>query len=91
MGEHWDLNEPNDIKELKEMVDYEEPFLLTGSPPCDPFSQLLKISAHRRNPAKVWAFRIYMQLSNSTEISTPIIVMTCTNSLKVQIVGMIPR
>ena len=43
-GEHWDLNKPNYIKELKELADYEEPFLLTDSPPCDPFSQLLKIA-----------------------------------------------
>ena len=35
------------------MIDCEEPFLLTGSPPCDPFSQLLKISAHRRDPETV--------------------------------------
>ena len=35
------------------MVDFEEPYLLTGSPPCDPFSQLLKISAHRRDPITV--------------------------------------
>ena len=33
MGEPWDLNKPNDTKELKEMVDSEEPFLLTASPP----------------------------------------------------------
>ena len=52
-GEYWDLNKPNDVKELQEMLDYEEPYLLTGSPPCDPFSQLLKISSRRRDPSKV--------------------------------------
>ena len=52
-GEYWDLNKPADIKELQEMIDYEEPFLLTGSPPCDPFSQLLKISTHKRGQVEV--------------------------------------
>ena len=53
VGEFWDLNKPSDVLELKQMVNFEEPFLLTGSPPCDPFSQLLQISAHRRDPAPV--------------------------------------
>ena len=39
------------------MIDYEEPNLLTGSPPCDPFSQLPKISSRRRDPAKVEQLR----------------------------------
>ena len=29
-GEHWDLNKPSDVEELQEIIDYEEPFLLTG-------------------------------------------------------------
>mgnify|MGYP003327340632 CR=1 FL=1 len=56
-GEYWNRNQPIDAKELQEMVDYEELFLPTGSPPCDPFSQLIKISAHRRDPAKVEQLR----------------------------------
>ena len=37
------LNKPSNVSELKQMVDFEdfeEPYLLTGSPLCDPFSQL---------------------------------------------------
>ena len=35
------------------MVDNADLFVLTISPPCDPFSQLLKIGSHGRDPAKV--------------------------------------
>lgn len=49
-GEFGNINKPSDVKELKEMVDFEEPYLLTGSPQCDQCSQFLKISAHRRDP-----------------------------------------
>eukprot|EP00972_Heterocapsa_arctica_P019901 2936554-Heterocapsa_arctica.AAC.1 len=34
------------------MVDFEEPELLTGSPQCDPFSKLLRISETRADPEK---------------------------------------
>ena len=39
-GQHWDLSRDKDVKELAEMIEYEDPWLITGSPPCDPFSQL---------------------------------------------------
>ena len=53
VGEHWDLARDRDVKELEYVVEAERPFLLTGSPPCDPFSQLLAISEARRDPAAV--------------------------------------
>ena len=37
--------------ELMEKVDYEKPILLTGSPPCNPFSALLRIRRAQRDPA----------------------------------------
>lgn len=51
-GEHWDLLKDSDVKELEEMLAYEKPKFLTGSPPCDPFSALLNISKYRCDPAK---------------------------------------
>ena len=51
-GQKWDLSKEADIKELEDLVSYEEPVLLTGSPPCDQFSQLLRISANRCNQAE---------------------------------------
>ena len=54
-GEHWDLSRDRDVAELDMVVHAEKPFLLTGSPPCDPFSQLLRISEGRRDPAQVRA------------------------------------
>ena len=37
-GENRDLAKDEDVEELEAMVDFEKPVLLTGSPPCDPFS-----------------------------------------------------
>ena len=51
-GENWDLAKDEDVEELEAMVDFEKPVLLTGSPPCDPFSQLLRISEARGDPEK---------------------------------------
>jgi len=53
VAEYWDLNTPKNIKALQEVIDYDEPFLLTGLPPCDPSFQVFKISPHRRDLAKV--------------------------------------
>ena len=36
-GECWDLNKDSDIKELRELIKFEEPYLLTGSPHCEAF------------------------------------------------------
>ena len=51
-GEAWDLLKPSDVQELEEMVDFEKPKFLTGSPPCDPFSSLLNMSKYRCDPHK---------------------------------------
>ena len=51
-GEPWDLSKDEDIEELVVLVEREKPLLLTGSPPCDQFSQLMKISDRRCNPEK---------------------------------------
>ena len=42
-GEFWDLRKQEDIDELDALVDHEEPTLLTGSPTCEAFSQLLRL------------------------------------------------
>ena len=52
-GEMWDLDKANDVKELQEMVDFEKPTLLTGSPPCGPFSVLRRLSDYKRDPKVV--------------------------------------
>ena len=56
-GEFWDMSRDRDVEELQAVVNLERPFLLTGSPPCDPFSKLLNISKHKRDPAVVEAKR----------------------------------
>ena len=43
-GECRDLSKLDDVRELHQMVDFEQPSLLTGSPPCDPFSLLQNLS-----------------------------------------------
>ena len=52
-GEYWDLSKESDIAELKQMVQYEKPWFLTGSPPCTAFSALQNIGRHKRDPHKV--------------------------------------
>ena len=52
-GEFWDLTREADIQELWGEVESQDPYLLTGSPPCEAFSALLAISAHKRDPAVV--------------------------------------
>ena len=46
-NEYWDLNRAEDRKDLNYLIEKEQPFLLTGSPRCDPFSVLQNISKHR--------------------------------------------
>ena len=43
-GTYWDLNKPEDIQEVHDIVDRDEPVLLTGSPPCHMFSQLQNLN-----------------------------------------------
>lgn len=44
-GHYWDLALDGDVAELMEMLQFEDPYLCTGSPPCDPFSILQNISS----------------------------------------------
>ena len=37
-GQHWDLNIDDDVKELGKMIEYEDPWLVTGFPPYDPLN-----------------------------------------------------
>ena len=53
--EHWDLDRERDVREVHELMDKEEPYLLTGSPPCEAFSQLLNIKLASRDPENVKA------------------------------------
>ena len=57
-GQHWDVSLDSDLQELKEMVEFEDPWLITGSPPCDPFSQLQHLSKHKGDPAERAAKRV---------------------------------
>ena len=43
-GKPWNLENRGDIAELKKLIDEQDPYLLTGSPPCDPFSALQNIN-----------------------------------------------
>ena len=52
-GEHWDLSKEEDVQELEQMVCYEKPWFLTGSPPCIAFSVLQNINLHKRDPKRV--------------------------------------
>ena len=38
-GEYWNLNKTADVELLHELIDREEPLLITGSPPCHFFSK----------------------------------------------------
>lgn len=51
-GQCWDLSKDADVEELEQLVDYEKPELLTGSPPCDAFSLLQNLSKSFRNEAR---------------------------------------
>ena len=48
-NEYWDLNRAEDREDLNYLIEKEQPFLLTGSPRCDPFSVLQNISKHREH------------------------------------------
>ena len=48
-GQLWDLSKDSDIEELDEMIDYEKPSLLSGSPPCHTFCALRRLSNHKRD------------------------------------------
>ena len=43
-GESWDLSKNSDVKELFEMIAFERPMIVTGSPPCTALSQFQNAS-----------------------------------------------
>ena len=49
-GEFWNLNKPADVEELHNLLEKDEPLLLTGSPPCNLFSRLQYISWYKLPP-----------------------------------------
>ena len=52
-SERWNLDKPEDVESLMRLIEDEDPYLLTGSPPCEAFSRLLHISRRRRDPEAV--------------------------------------
>ena len=40
----WDLSKNSDVKELFEMIAFERPMIVTGSPPCTAFSYFQNVS-----------------------------------------------
>ena len=51
-GTPWNLEDPNDEAELVKIQEEEEPALLTGGPPCSPFSTLAHLSKARSAPGE---------------------------------------
>ena len=49
-GESWDLSKASDVKELFEMIAFERPVIVTGSPLCTAFSQFQNWSWCKRYP-----------------------------------------
>ena len=43
-GTYWDLNKSEDVQEVHDILEKDEPALLTGSPPCHMFSQLQNLN-----------------------------------------------
>ena len=50
IGEYWNLNKTADVELLHELIDREEPLLITGSPPGHLFSKLQAISWNKIPP-----------------------------------------
>ena len=49
----WNLLDKTQVKELEKVVDEEDPYLLTGSPPCGPFSPLQNLNKGKVDPEVV--------------------------------------
>lgn len=49
-GGFWDLSRPADMEEAEKLIEHTLPYVLIGSPPCDPFSQLQYLNDVRRTP-----------------------------------------
>ena len=50
VSERWDLDKEADQGLVEELIENEQPELLTGSPPCEAFSQLQHILKFKRDP-----------------------------------------
>ena len=48
----WDLDIPEHMKQLKELIEVQDRFMLTGSPRCDPFSVLQNLNKYYLDNAK---------------------------------------
>ena len=48
----WNMEDPEHVQELERMTEEQDPYLLTGSPPCGPFSALQRISRKKRDPGE---------------------------------------
>ena len=46
----WDLTDKTQVKCLNKILEEEDPYLTTGSPPCDPFSILQGLNQERMDP-----------------------------------------
>ncbi|CAE7854404.1 GIP [Symbiodinium necroappetens] len=46
----WDLSQKQDVEELEKLIETEEPYLLTGGPPCEAFSRLQDINMPKVTP-----------------------------------------
>ena len=49
-----DLTQEEHVQELEKLVEEQDPYLLTGSPPCDSLSVLLNVSASTKGRVQ-WA------------------------------------
>ena len=53
LEEGWDLDKPEDVEKSMDFVGEDKPVLLTGSLPCEAFSQLRHSRESKRDPAEV--------------------------------------
>ena len=51
--ERWDLDRREDRLEVDAIIENDQPWLVTGSPPCGPFSPLRRLTDQKRDPVTV--------------------------------------
>lgn len=51
--ERWDLDRREDRLEVDAIIENDQPWLVTGSPPCSPFSPLRRLTDQKRDPVTV--------------------------------------
>ena len=69
-GDFWDLSKPEDAREAEALRAEEKPYFLCGGPPCDPFSRLQALNAHKRTEEQNEAImeRGRLHLSNAVRM-----------------------